>query len=129
MMIAKDTQFSVVKAFVHWYLLMCAGMLAGGGVLMLLAELSPLFIFGKGNELFSGVVAIAGLAWVVWTVRYIGRRGERYTKRVVPMAAGDRAVGGAATGWSVHPFLTDPEDNDYAAWSSCESSVVVAHHH
>ncbi|MBU1666527.1 MAG: hypothetical protein KKG92_14180 [Gammaproteobacteria bacterium] len=25
-------------------------------------------MFGKGNELFGGVVASAGLAWVVWTV-------------------------------------------------------------
>ncbi|MBU1666538.1 MAG: hypothetical protein KKG92_14235 [Gammaproteobacteria bacterium] len=91
MMIAKDTQFSVVKAFVHWYLLMCAGLLAGGYVLPLLANLSPLFIFGKGNELFSGVVAIAGLAWVVWTIWYIGRGAYRhgnlsYVVRVVDIA-------------------------------------------
>lgn len=78
MMIAKDTQFSAAKAFLHWYLLTCAGLLAGGYMLALLAERSPLLIFGKGNELFSGVVAIAGLAWVVWTVWYIGRGAYRH---------------------------------------------------
>lgn len=92
MMIAKDTQFSAVKAFIHWYLLMCAGLLVGGGALMLLAELSPLLVFGKGNEVFSGVIAIAGLAWVVWTAWYIGHR-DGYTKRVLPMPASARAVG------------------------------------
>ncbi|MDP2835181.1 MAG: hypothetical protein Q8Q28_18135 [Pseudomonadota bacterium] len=84
MMITKDTQFSAAKAFLHWYLLTCAGLLVGGGALMLLAERSPLLIFGKGNELFSGVVGIAGLAWVVWTAWYIGHR-DGYTKRVKPI--------------------------------------------
>ncbi len=101
MMIAKDTQFSVVKAFIHWYLLMCAGLLVGGGALMLLAELSPLLVFGKENELFSGMVGVAGLAWVVWTAWYIGRRGERYTKRVLPMPA-EIATGNGSGGGFFH---------------------------
>lgn len=84
MMITKDTRFSAAKAFLHWYLLTCAGLLVGGGVLMLLAELSPLLVFGKGNEVFSGVVAVAGLAWVFWTAWYIGHR-DGYTKRVKPI--------------------------------------------
>lgn len=92
MMIAKDTQFSAAKAFLHWYLLTCAGLLVGGGVLLLLSNVSPLLIFGKENELFSGMVAIAGLAWVVWTAWYIGHR-DGYTKRVLPMPTGARTVG------------------------------------
>jgi len=97
MMIAKDTQFSAAKAFLHWYLLTCAGLLAGGGVLLLLANVSPLLVFGKENELFSGMVGVAGLAWVVWTAWYIGHR-DGYTKRVVRMPAGAMAVAAATVG-------------------------------
>lgn len=74
MMITKDTRFSAVKAFVHWWLLGVAGLLPATW----LAETMP-------TRELQVLCYGAGLVWVVWSAWYIGRRGERYTKRVKPI--------------------------------------------
>lgn len=88
MMIAKDTQFSAVKALVHWYLLACAGVCVAGAMFLALIEFFPLAEFiERHDDVFSAAFAIAGLAWVVWTAWYIGHR-DGYTKRVKPIPHG-----------------------------------------
>lgn len=101
MMISKDTKFSAVKAFVHWWLLGVAGLLPATWV----AEAMP-------TRELQAVCYGVGIVWFVLAAWIIGRRGDRYTKRVVRMPAGEMVA--AATGWAVHPYFTDPTvvDND-----------------
>ena len=76
MMITKDTRFSALKAFVHWWLLGVAGLLPAAW----LADTMP-------TRELQALCYGAGLVWCMLAAWIIGRCGERYTKRVVPMAA------------------------------------------
>lgn len=75
MMISKDTRFSAVKAFMHWWLLGMAGLLPAAW----LAETMP-------TRELQALCYGAGLVWAVWSAWYIGHR-DGYTKQVAPMSA------------------------------------------
>lgn len=95
MMIAKDTQFSAWKALLHWYVLFCGVT----GVAMAAGTLAIEY-FGLAGSIdglmepktLQGLLAVVGLAWVVLSAWIIGRRGERYTKRVKPIPHGSLAA-------------------------------------
>ena len=93
MKIAPNTQFSTVKAFVHWWLLAMVGLV-------------PLMWIGDGvpDRTIQAALYLAGLVWAVLAMVSIARRGERYTKRGPPMAAGAH-IGGTprcAIGYPEH---------------------------
>ncbi len=82
MKIAPNTQFSTVKAFVHWWLLAMVGLVPAmwiGGLFQ--------------DKATQTAFTLVGLVWAVVAVVIIGRRGERYTKRVLPTPAGAHANG------------------------------------
>ncbi len=83
MMITRDTRFSAVKAAVHWWLLSMVGWVVGAGILLALAEFTPLAAYSQ-EPVVGAAVAIAGLAWILWAAWYIGHR-DGYTERVVPI--------------------------------------------
>jgi len=74
MMISKDTQFSALKAFVHWWLLGVAGLLPAAW----LADTMP-------TRELQALCYGAGLVWCMLAAWIIGRRGERYATRVKPI--------------------------------------------
>ncbi len=84
MMITRDTRFSAVKAFVHWWLLAMVGLMPATW----LAEVMP-------TREMQALCYGAGLVWAVWSAWYIGHR-DGYTKRVVPMSAAAMAAAMAA---------------------------------
>lgn len=111
MMIAKDTRFSAVKAFVHWWLLGVAGLLPAAW----LAETMP-------TRELQALCYGAGLVWCLLAAGIVGRR-DGYTKLEPPAttAAMTAASGVLSAGWAVHPYLTDPDvadSNDF--WSLYE---------